>query len=96
MKEQIEELTEKYENAKRKKNQYESLANKSSLLKSSIEDIEKEKKALQEEREQSRLMMNEILAMKHQMELERQELEKSKAQLSNKEEDSIFESTYKD
>ena len=40
MKEQIEELTEKYENAKRKKNQYESLANKSSLLKSSIEEIE--------------------------------------------------------
>ena len=59
-------------------------------------ELEKEKKALQEEREQSRLMMNEILAMKHQMELERQELEKSKAQLSNKEEDSIFKSTYKD
>ena len=56
-------------------------------------ELEKEKKALQEEREQSRLMMNEILAMKHQMELERQELEKSKAQLSNKEEDSIFKST---
>ena len=59
-------------------------------------ELEKEKKALQEEREQSRLMMNEILAMKHQMELERQELEKSKAQLSNKEEDSIFKSTNKD
>lgn len=59
-------------------------------------ELEKEKKALQEEREQSRLMMNEILAMKHQMELERQELEKSKAQLSNKEEDSIFKSTSKD
>lgn len=59
-------------------------------------ELEKEKKALQEEREQSRLMMNEILAMKHQMELERQELEKSKAQLSNKEEDSIFKSTSKE
>ena len=41
-------------------------------------------------------MMNEILAMKHQMELERQELEKSKAQLSKTEEDSIFKSTSKD
>ena len=59
-------------------------------------ELEKEKKALQEEREQSRLMMNEILAMKRQMELERQELEKSKAQLSNKEEDSIFKSTSKE
>ena len=41
-------------------------------------------------------MMNEILAMKHQMELERQELEKSKAQLSKTEEDHIFTSTFKE
>lgn len=65
------------------------------------EDIEKEKKALQEEREQSRLMMNEILAMKHQMELERQELEKSKTLQQSTpstvtEEDPIFKSTFKD
>lgn len=64
------------------------------------EDIEKEKKALAEEREQSRLMMNEILAMRHEMELERQRLEKSKTQQSTvttaTEEDPIFKSTFKD
>ena len=64
------------------------------------EDIEKEKKALAEEREQSRLMMNEILAMRHEMELERQRIEKSKVQQSTvtatTEEDPIFKSTFKD
>lgn len=64
-------------------------------------ELEKEKKALQEEREQSRQMMNEILAMKHQMELERQELEKSKSQhpttvTTATEVDPIFKSTFKD
>lgn len=63
------------------------------------EDIEKEKKALAEEREQSRQMMNEILAMRHEMELERQRLEKSKSQqtpVTKTEEDPIFKSTFKD
>lgn len=63
------------------------------------EDIEKEKKALAEEREQSRQMMNEILAMRHEMELERQRLEKSKSQqapVTNTEEDPIFKSSFKD
>ena len=55
-----------------------------------------EAKALAEEREQSRLMMNEILAMKRQMELERREFEKSKVQQSKQEEDPIFKSTFKD
>lgn len=64
------------------------------------EDIEKEKKALAEEREQSRQMMNEILAMRHEMELERQRLENSKSQqptvTTTTEEDPIFKSTFKD
>lgn len=63
-------------------------------------ELEKEKKALAEEREQSRLMMNEILAMRHEMELERQRLEKSKSQQTTvttaTEEDPIFKSTFKD
>ena len=70
MKEQIEELTEKYENAKRKKNQYESLANKSSLLKSSIEEIEKEKKDLAESLEEA----NEEISLKTTM-IEQQKIQ---------------------
>ena len=54
-------------------------------------ELEKEKKAIAEEREESRRMMNEILAMRQQMELEKQQLEKAKNE-QNKE-DPIFRST---
>ena len=79
MKEQIEELTEKYENAKRKKNQYESLANKSSLLKSSIEEIEKEKKDLAELLEEA----NEEISLKTTMrEQQKMQLDQLKMELT--------------
>ena len=80
MKEQIEELTEKYENAKRKKNQYESLANKSSLLKSSIEEIEKEKKELAESLEDA----NEEISLKTTMiEQQKIQIEQLKMELTS-------------
>lgn len=79
MKEQIDELTEKYENAKRKKNQYESLANKSSVLKSSIEEIEKEKKELVESLEEA----NEEISLKTTMiEQQKIQLEQVKMELT--------------